>query len=228
MEMFPEVGAVAIRDLLTRFHGDDCIGYIVDKIIGMKNDRYEKRLPGQMVREKDLFREEEYISQVNKLLLNKFPYHWDSTVSAVMAESNNYYPDCYAKLREIKPSNLWTTFLPFTKRSWVDFKINHKELTREIEEMERSKMQDLLDNDKSIAAQLNHKEYLDSNQLITCQCCFGEYAFEELGQCEDGHLFCQSCISQSIKIGLFDTGNLRNGKNLRCMSSEYECKVWMK
>lgn len=220
-DMFPAILPATAREYCWQY--SECIPYLVDKIVNATLSSRPAAL-GLFVHEQDLFRDPIYLDQVKRLLLNEFPFHWESTICAIMAESNSYYIECYEKLSEIKTSAVWTSLLPFTKRSWMEFKLDHPGLLREIEEMERGKLDEIAQGDGEIACRLNQEEYRKENQLITCKCCFGDYVFEEMGQCREGHLFCTACLSQTVKIGLFDSGNLR-GKKLYCMSSESDCSA---
>lgn len=35
--------------------------------------------------------------------------------------------------------------------------------------------------------------------VIQCGCCFDSFAFENLVQCTEGHLFCRSCLRRSVQ-----------------------------
>ncbi|CED84865.1 mitochondrial 50s ribosomal protein l3 [Phaffia rhodozyma] len=49
-----------------------------------------------------------------------------------------------------------------------------------------------------LARAWNYGVYQSEGQLMECQCCFGEEAWEDIGACSDGHLLCRSCINTHL------------------------------
>lgn len=75
--------------------------------------------------------------------------------------------------------------------------------------------------DERVAKEMNEKEYAKCDQLITCDCCYGDYPFEELCFCTEAeHTFCHSCISSLLSEGLFGQGSLRGSARIACISMD--------
>lgn len=53
--------------------------------------------------------------------------------------------------------------------------------------------------------------------LIECECCFGDYPFDEMCSCDEGeHLFCCDCVRSYVREQVFGNDNSK----LNCMSAE--------
>jgi TRIAD3 protein (E3 ubiquitin-protein ligase RNF216) len=77
------------------------------------------------------------------------------------------------------------------------------------------------ERDRQLALKLNEEEYAEKGQLIECGCCCYEFAFEQMIQCTEGHLFCCNCLKKYIDETVFGKGQT----NLRCMDSVTHCKA---
>ncbi|EJT97149.1 hypothetical protein DACRYDRAFT_72456, partial [Dacryopinax primogenitus] len=66
---------------------------------------------------------------------------------------------------------------------------------------------DKLKADEELAEKLNEEEYVANGEGLECGCCFGEYAFDKMVQCAEGHLFCRDCARRQAeeRLGLRQT-----------------------
>ena len=106
-----------------------------------------------------------------------------------------------------------------------DHSITDVDLNQQLKELQQRLIDKQLVNDESIAHKLNLLEYTEQDQLITCDCCYGDFTFEALSFCSEGnHSFCHSCLTHFISEGLFGQGALRGQPRIHCISSTDDCK----
>ncbi|XP_046848260.1 E3 ubiquitin-protein ligase RNF216-like [Xenia sp. Carnegie-2017] len=88
-------------------------------------------------------------------------------------------------------------------------------------ELDFVKKKRLLDEERKnaiMAENLNKQQYIDEGEEIECGCCFGDFAFEDIVQCSDGHLFCKECLRGYAKEIIF--GSSMASLDLVCMGDD--------
>ena len=76
---------------------------------------------------------------------------------------------------------------------------------------------DLQEADHDVAMAMNEEEYELQGQCIECGCCYGEFPFEKMVQCYEGHLFCETCLQQYTKESVFGHGKVSSHMLAGCI-----------
>jgi hypothetical protein len=76
-------------------------------------------------------------------------------------------------------------------------------LEQEIAFISQLKQRELMQADQAAAEKLNEELATAEGSLMECGCCYGEYAFEALVQCSEGHLFCRTCLQRYCEQTVF-------------------------
>lgn len=150
-------------------------------------------------------------------------------MNGVLAENNYDYLRSYDKLSELSGTTNWFSPLTtFFKTAILDLlqqphsqpvhNPRDSDFLHDLDALHRRERDAQSLVDAETAREINTHQYTLENQLITCGCCYGEFVFEDLTTCTDGHVFCHTCVNHLVSEGMFGQGSLR-GKPVPCIES---------
>ena len=59
-----------------------------------------------------------------------------------------------------------------------------------------------------VSTAMNASGNESDDQLIECNCCYGDFQFIRMVQCLDGHLFCRGCIESYTRESVYGQGKV--------------------
>lgn len=153
-----------------------------------------------------------------------------SSIRAVMAENNWDYVKSYDQLSDMGAGGFWRTIRNLI-RHWKPPRLSLSssssssdleiDLDQDIHIIRRRALDAQMEKDHILAQQINASTEYDT--LLECECCYGDYALEQLVYCSHGeHGFCYDCIKRFVAEGLFGQGNLRGVTRIPCITVD-EC-----
>lgn len=213
-ELFPDCDVAFLREKICSIDNNH-VQQVIENLLNIKS--YPRRLNTFVIESWEFIRSPAYNKAVRYRLYNDFPDIWKSTIKAVLAENNFDYGRSFAKLREIGAQNWWNSLFKIFQRK-VYKEVENPELEEDIRKILVTQLEQQTKADYEVAKQVNFSEYTNNDQLITCGCCYGDYTFEDLISCSEGHLFCKDCINHLVQEGLYGQGSLR-GKRINCIES---------
>jgi hypothetical protein len=144
----------------------------------------------------------------------------------VLAEHNFQYSRSRATLSEIAAKSWRFSFSQLFRRAARDSEYSGptgcKELDDELFELARPAREAQIAGDRAIAVLLNEAEAAAASSLLECECCFGDYAWEDMVACTGGHFFCHNCLRRSVEESIFGQGKknlLPEKASVCCLSS---------
>jgi TRIAD3 protein (E3 ubiquitin-protein ligase RNF216) len=126
---------------------------------------------------------------------------------------NSHFIPAYDNLKKLADSNSETITFIKTKRS-------KKAASQISPEFEEEYAYFLEKQDLDFATKLNETQYEEQGQGIECGCCNDSFTFEDLTQCNGGHLFCLACVKEYVQGKVFGDQDF----NLHCMDWASDCK----
>lgn len=148
-----------------------------------------------------------------------------------MAENNSSYPRSAETLSSIAQKSWRVSFSNFFRRSTNPrendtIHTGCEELDAEIFALTLPKREVQIDADRAVAKSLNEQEYTAAKELLECQCCFGDFAWEEIAACKEGHFFCHPCVVRSVQEAIFGQSSSLVHGNVKCLASSADaCKA---
>jgi hypothetical protein len=187
------------------------------------NKPYPKEYTHGELEDKHLFRSEKYTKGTSLRLFNTFPNVFKSEIKQILKENNYDYLTCYKILKETKKevswvNSVWNTIAPRSQYDEPD--MFDLEVLRDVDRLETLKKTDQEKTNFKAAQVLNQSEYEVNNELISCSCCYTDHAFEMLCQCNDGHLFCFSCVGRYLNEMTYGQTPIKDQGRIPCMDMD--------
>ncbi|KAL9554837.1 hypothetical protein MBANPS3_002638 [Mucor bainieri] len=229
LEIFPDCDIGFLRDQVLQCRYAH-IESVVDAMLTM-HGKWPERLNYGKMDPAEGIRSEKYKRQAQLQLMKDYPQVWKSSIRAVLAENNWDYIHSYDQLKEMGSGGFWSTlrnfFLHWSAASNVAAQQGHisdYHLLEQLKQLNQRATDVQIRDDRHLAQKINMIEYADNHQLMTCDCCYGDYTFEQLSFCTEGdHAFCHDCINHYMSEGLFGQGALRGQSRIQCISSTDDC-----
>ena len=62
---------------------------------------------------------------------------------------------------------------------------------------------------------------VNEEPMYECGCCYVDYSFDDMCQCNDGHLFCLNCLRSHAEENVFGKGQFQ----IKCLSMDEQCEA---
>ncbi|CCX34702.1 Similar to E3 ubiquitin-protein ligase RNF216; acc. no. P58283 [Pyronema omphalodes CBS 100304] len=235
LEVFPGGDVEEVRRLL-QTSGEESRIYVVTEMLLKSGGRVGKDAETRELEDWEKFRTEEYKEAVRRVLSKEFRGLSKSTILAVMAEHNFQYSRARTTLLEIASKSWRFSLSNFFRRSkpipavpLTTTPTGSAELDAELHDLLRPTRDQQINDDRLIALRLNEAEAASASALQECQCCYGDYSWEETACCSEGHFFCHGCLTRSVQETIFGQGKslllTEGSSNIGCISSSASCSA---
>ncbi|KAI5777818.1 hypothetical protein EDC01DRAFT_759314 [Geopyxis carbonaria] len=164
------------------------------------------------------FRSDEYRAAVKKALCKEFRGLPKSTIQAVMAENNDAYAPSRTTLAGIAAKSWRVSFSNLFRRAPrapPAAVSGCRELDDELHALAHPARDAQAADDAALAQTLNEAEAAAAGALVECECCYGDFAWENIAACTAGHFFCHACLTRAVQEGVYGQGRAE----VRCLSA---------
>ncbi|KAI5783887.1 hypothetical protein DFH27DRAFT_596467 [Peziza echinospora] len=227
-EVFPEADVDEVRERLRNSSPESRLHLVTETLL--KNPaRGARRNAAQNVAAADKFRSVEYQRAARGLLQQEFKALSKSTIHTVMIESNYDYVRSRAKLTGISAKSWRYSVATFFRRKKPEYRTQTseprqtgcEELDAELRELGADKILAQIAEDRKISALLDEAEHAAASALVECETCYGDFSWNEIAACSEGHFICHSCLIRSVQESIYGQGQsiIGDGCSMRCLSA---------
>ncbi|KAH8833256.1 hypothetical protein DL96DRAFT_717888 [Flagelloscypha sp. PMI_526] len=145
-----------------------------------------------------ILRSEGYKRAVRRLIDIEFRLLSANTRNNVLLENNFDYYRTKTCLTEKASQSYRVAFLSLFSGTPPPLPLpsGNEELDAELTREEREEQ---VVSDNQYARELNEQIYEAEESLFVCQCCYGDFAWEDIAFCPDEHFFCRPCLKTSVE-----------------------------
>jgi len=210
-QLFPLVAKSELRRCISKSKNNILLA--ADALLNSHVPKLSRRVE---LRPHDRFRAADFCQALQHTMCNRYPMLWQSAIEQVLLEHNYEPARCIEVLDELERNRVpgwfdWLERPDFTVKKTDEF-------ARELRFIQQAE-------DFEYARKVNTREYIRLRELIECNCCYGEFAYEDLRPCSEGsHLFCLRCLEShfvSLTTGSYGLKvTLKHAQSPKCFSCD--------
>jgi hypothetical protein len=102
-----------------------------------------------------------------------------------------------------KRGDFFSFFGLFERKKYDEPEMGHEDLIQDLARLERDRQRHQIESDYKHAQELNFQEYEDRGELLTCNCCYCDLAWEDVVSCSECHFFCYPCLVKVAEESVF-------------------------
>ncbi|KAH8833092.1 hypothetical protein DL96DRAFT_1523400 [Flagelloscypha sp. PMI_526] len=227
-EVFPEHGVDFIRELALRdviwaedMSPESILENIANTLTANVTPSSKPHLRSKTLERWQMTRSESYKRAVRQVIEIEFKLLAAETRNKALLRNNFDYYRTKSALTEKASKSYRVAFLSLFSgtSSPLPLLSGNEELDAE---MTREDTETQIASDNHYARELNEQSYEAEKSLFECECCFGDYTWEDIAFCPDGHYFCRSCLAKSVEESFHGSSSQLidlEKASVRCISS---------